>query len=284
MPRHSIALLAALALLVGCGDEGPPTAHSAGETVVWAVGDGADGAAAGERLADYIVRQRPQRFFYLGDVYQDGTASDFADHYAPFYGALARITDPVIGNHEYAARASGYEPYWRQERGWDAETAEHRAYVDAASGWQLIAYSSETDPASEAEWIGRQLTRHSGTCRIAFAHRGRYVVADELHTDNPDQIPIWTQLAGRTAINLIAHDHVYGRLAPIDGVTVILSGAGGHELRGLGEQLHPVAATHAGVPTATRLVLRRGAADFRQVDADGHVHDSGTIRCKPADG
>jgi hypothetical protein len=284
MPRRSIGLLAALALLVGCGNQGPSPAHSAGETVVWAVGDGADGSAAGERLADYIVQQRPQRFFYLGDVYQDGTASEFADHYAPFYGGLAGRTDPVVGNHEYASRASGYEPYWHQERGWSAETAQHRAYVDAASGWQVIAYSSETDPTSEAEWIGRQVTRHSGTCRIAFGHRGRYVVADELHTDNVDQSPIWSQLAGRTAINLIAHDHLYGRLAPIDGVTVLLSGAGGHDLRGLGEQLHPVAATHAGVPTATRLVLRRGAADFRQVDADGNVYDSGTIRCKPAGG
>jgi hypothetical protein len=33
------------------------------------------------------------------------------------------------------------------------------------------------------------------------------------------------------------------------------------------------------VPTATRLVLRRGAVDFRQVDASGRVYDSGTIPC-----
>ena len=53
-------------------------------------------------------------------------------------------------------------------------------------------------------------------------------------------------------------------------------------MRAPGEQRHAVAAAHAGVATATRLVLRRGALDFRQVDAIGRVYDSGTIRCTPA--
>jgi hypothetical protein len=67
------------------------------------------------------------------------------------------------------------------------------------------------------------------------------VVADAMHDDNPDQRPIWSALAGRTAVNLVAHNHLYGRLAPIDGVRVLVSGAGGHELRELGEQRHAVA-------------------------------------------
>jgi hypothetical protein len=36
------------------------------------------------------------------------------------------------------------------------------------------------------------------------------------------------------------------------------------------------------VATATRLVLRPGAADYQQVDKNGTVYDSGTIGCVPA--
>jgi hypothetical protein len=87
---------------------------------------------------------------------------------------------------------------------------------------------------------------------------------------------------GKTAIHLVAHNHIYGRPSPIHGVNVLVSGAGGHNLRSLGTQHHPVDASKTGVPTATKLVLRPGAADFEQVDKDGNVYDSGTIGCTPA--
>jgi hypothetical protein len=274
-------LLTGGALLVRGGGAEREAAGAVARTVVWAAGDGADGSPAARQLARYVKRQRPGRFLYLGDVYDSGTATEFAQHYDPVYGPLAQRTDPVVGNHEYGLRASGYFPYWRRQRGWSPDRALHRSYVDA-SGWQVIAYSSESDPAQEAAWVRRQVVRRGGTCRIAAAHRGRYVLADTAHDDNVDQGPIWHELAGRTAINLIGHNHIYARLTPIDGVTVLLSGAGGHDLRGLGQRRHPVAAVKIGVPTATRLVLRRGAADFRQVDAKGRVYDSGTVRCTPA--
>jgi acid phosphatase type 7 len=279
----ALALLVAAALLASGGDEreAGPGAGRAG-TVVWAVGDGADGSADGRRLARYVAARRPDRFIYLGDVYETGAAREFAEHYDPVYGRLAGRTDPVIGNHEYAGRDAGYLPYWRRERGWSSGRALHRSSVDPVSGWQVIAYSSESDPRREGAWVRRQVARHGGTCRIAAGHRGRYVAADTAHGDNRDQAPIWRALAGRTAVNLVGHNHLYARLAPIDGVHVLVSGAGGHELRALGPQRHAVAAIRTGVPTATRLTLRRGALDFRQVDARGRVYDAGTITCTPA--
>jgi hypothetical protein len=223
------------------------------------------------------------RFFYLGDVYENGTAREFRDYYEPVFGALADRTDPVIGNHEYAARREGYYPYWRKKRGWTPEHSLHRSYVDRASGWQVLAYSSESDAHDEARWLASELTKHEGTCRIAFAHRGRYVVADDAHADNVDQQPVWAQLAGNVAINLVAHDHVYGRLAPRNGVHVIVSGAGGNELRGLGAQRHAVRAAESGIPMVTELTLRRGAAELRQLAATGKVYDQETIPCRDGD-
>ncbi len=272
-------VLAAIASLFGIGERVQDRAP--GRTVVWALGDGADGSAEGRRLAAYVRSQRPDRFIYLGDVYERGTRAEFRANYHASYGRLARRTDPVLGNHEFKRRFHGYYPYWERRRGFDRERARHRAYVDD-TGWQLIAYSSESKPWLEAEWLRAQVASYPGTCRIAAGHRGRHAVADDMHGDNPDLEPIWAALAGRTAVNLVAHSHLSGRLAPIDGVHVLVSGAGGHGLRTPGAQTQAVAAVQAGMPTATRLELRRGSLDFSQVDATGRVYDSGTIGCAPA--
>ena len=52
------------------------------------LGDGADGSSISRALADYVIAQNPDRFFYLGDVYETGTAAEFAGKYEPLYGAL----------------------------------------------------------------------------------------------------------------------------------------------------------------------------------------------------
>jgi hypothetical protein len=265
-------------LVVASAAPPPPT----GQTIVYALGDGADGSATSRDLANYVIARSPDRFFYLGDVYETGTAAEFTNNYEPLYGALAARTDPVIGNHEYGNRSTGYYPYWMNKRSWTQEQAKHRSYVDAASGWQVIAYSSETDMVAEGNWVAAELLKHSGTCRIVMAHKGRHVVVDTAHGDNTSQESVWTRIVNVAAINLVGHNHIYGRLTPISGVHVLVSGAGGHGLRSLGTQHHTVAASKTGVATATRLVLRRGAADFSQVDKNGIVYDSGTITCTPA--
>jgi len=261
---------------------GMPAGAQAGQTIVFALGDGADNGSASVALANYVKAQNPNRFFYLGDVYETGTASEFSSKYEPMYGSMASKTDPVIGNHEYPNRSTGYYPYWQSKRGWSSGTAQHRSYVDAASGWQVIAYSSEHSASSEATWVAAEIAKHPGTCRIVMAHKGRHVVPDSSHNDNTGQEVVWAKIVNKTAINLVGHNHIYGRLAPISGVNVFVSGAGGHGLRSLGSQHHTVAKTKTGVATATRLVLRRGAADFSQVDKNGTVYDSGTIACTPA--
>ena len=209
----------------------------------------------------YIEGQDPDRFFYLGDVYDTGTAEEFERNYDPLYGDLAGRTDPVIGNHEYPNVESGYYPYWQGKRGWTEAQAKHRSYIDPESGWQVIAYSSETEPAAEARWVMRQIDKQDGTCR----HRARAprAVLDRRLATHGQRRPgaHLDALAGKTAINLAAHSHVYGRLEPIDGVTVIVSGQGGHDIRELGPQQHEVAASTAGATSVTRLVLRPGEAE-----------------------
>jgi hypothetical protein len=280
MAWRAITVVVVGALVLGACGEDDGTEEG---TIVYAVGDAADGSAQATELAAYVKEQDLDRFFYLGDVYETGTAAEFERNYDPLYGDLAGRTDAVVGNHEYLNRANGYYPYWQGKRGWTEKRAKHRSYIDSESGWQVIAYSSETDPATEARWVARQMEKQDGTCRIALAHRARYSIADSEHTDNVDQEPVWKALAGKTAINLAAHSHVYGRLAPIDGINVIVSGQGGHDLRELGTQHHRVEADAAGAPTVTRFMLQPGEAEVTQVGTDGKTYDSETITCARAD-
>jgi len=273
--------------LLGRSDGGRVTALGTSATTMFALGDGATGGTQSKELARYIERQHPDRFLYLGDVYESGTAEEFKNNYEPIYGSLAARTDPVLGNHEFKNRdKGGYYAYWRKKRGWSAERARHRSYV-TPEGWQVIAYSSEHAQDAEyatreAAWVEKQVSKHGGTCRIAMAHRGRHVVTDSAHGDNRGQERVWSKLRHKTAVDLRAHNHIFGRLSPIDGINVLVSGAGGARLREFGRQHHRVAAKLRSVHTATKLTLRRGRADFQQVDKDGDVHDRGTIRCVPA--
>jgi hypothetical protein len=194
MAWRAITVVVVGALVLGACGEDDGTEEG---TIVYAVGDAADGSAQATELAAYVKEQDLDRFFYLGDVYETGTAAEFERNYDPLYGDLAGRTDAVVGNHEYLNREHGYYPYWQGKRGWTEKRAKHRSYIDSESGWQVIAYSSETDPATEARWVARQMEKQDGTCRIALAHRARYSIADSEHTDNVDQEPVWKVLAGR---------------------------------------------------------------------------------------
>src|SRR5262249_13013046 len=88
------------------GDWMPSRAKPA--SIVWAIGDGADGGADGRAVAAMVGSHRIDRLLYLGDVYESGTAREFRTNYAPLYGRFASITAPAIGNPEGPNLASRY--------------------------------------------------------------------------------------------------------------------------------------------------------------------------------
>ncbi|TMC87017.1 MAG: hypothetical protein E6J12_13615, partial [Chloroflexi bacterium] len=65
--------------------------------VVAAVGDGASGEPAANSVVNTIRSWSPNLFLYLGDVYEDGSYSEFTNWYEDSFGVLRPITDPVIG-------------------------------------------------------------------------------------------------------------------------------------------------------------------------------------------
>jgi hypothetical protein len=252
----------------------------AGPATVWAVGDGADGGERAKRLVARIADDHPARLLYLGDVYERGTAGDFAGNYASTYGRLASITAPTPGNHDWPRHPEGYDPYWRGVTG--ATTPPWYAF--SVAGWQVLALNSEAphDAGSEqVAWLRTQLT-DDGTCRLAFWHRA--YLSDGRHGDQHDVAPLWDQLRGRAALVLNGHDHDTQRFKAVDSITELVAGAGGKSFYGVDASDPRLAFADDHTVAAVRLALRPGGADVAVVAADGRVLDRSSVTCRPLPG
>ncbi len=251
----------------------------ADRATIWAVGDAADGGRAAARVADLIVADDPDRFLYLGDVYETGTAQEFAANYAADFSPLDAIAAPTPGNHEWPNRAQGYFPYWERAKGRPIRDY----YAFRVGRWQILSLNSETahDPASQQlRWLDRRLrrSRRFGDCRIAFWHRPLESAAT-VHGDQPDVEPLWDAIAGRARVVVNGHDHTMQRLRRRDGVVELIAGSGGRELYRL-DPLDPrprfANDTDHG---ALRIALKRESARLAFVTEEGAVVDSSRVRC-----
>jgi acid phosphatase type 7 len=249
--------------------------HS-GPTVVWAIGDGADGSSAARSVARRIAAGRPDRLLYLGDVYEHGTGPEFSRNYRALYGSLDPRTAPTPGNHDWPSHREGYDPYWRKVTGTEPPTF----YSFTAGGWQLMSLNSESphdEGSRQLHWLRGQLAG-AGDCRLAFWHRPRFSAG--MHGDQPDVQPFWDALRGRARLVVNGHDHNMQRLRPKGGITELIAGAGGHGHYGLDPRYRGLAFHDTRKYGALRMSLRPGAARYAFVAASGRTLDSGTVRCR----
>jgi hypothetical protein len=260
---------------------GLASSNSTRPAVVWAVGDGADGERYSSRVGRLVARGNPDRFLYLGDVYEDGTAEEFKNNYAPVFGRFADITAPTPGNHEWPNHAEGYDPYWKGILGKDIP----EYYRFSLAGWEILSLNSETpheEASAQVRWLRSNLPGDT-TCRLAFWHRPRYSFGD--HGNQPDVTPLWNALRGRAVLIVNGHEHNMERFAPRDGITELVAGSGGRGIYPI--EPSELAQLEFGNDTdfgALRLKLRPGSADYRFVAVDGRTLDSGTVRCRVGSG
>lgn len=250
-----------------------PERHS----VVWAIGDGADGGSASRAVATMVASRRADRLLYLGDVYETGTSAEFQSNYRPAYGRFDSITAPTIGNHEWPNVATGYVPYWSSVRG----APPPLWYAFAVSGWQLISLDSNlpTSP-DQLGWLRNEIrsTPRYGNCRIVFMHHPFFSAG--LHGDLTALQSVFGELRGHATIALAGHDHDMQRLRRVNGITQFVEGAGGRDLYPVNSgdpRLAFFDDTHHG---ALRLGLRPGAATASFIAREGTTLDSSSVRCR----
>ena len=266
-----LAAAAALAVLAGAAQAEPERAE------VWAVGDAATPNQSARRLAARIRAADPDRFLYLGDVYEDGTAREFREHYHPLYGPLAAVTDPTPGNHEWANRYRGYYPYWRRQKGrrqppWSSTSI---------AGWEILALNSQAAHGSgsrQLRWLRRALAEPETNCRIAFTHAPRFSAGT--YSDADHMKPIWRALTGKAKALLSGHDHNLQRLKSRGGLTQYIAGAGGATPYEVDRGDPQLAWGRGGRYGALRIVLEPGEATFEFRDLTGRLLDTSRRTCR----
>lgn len=247
------------------------------EAEIWAVGDG--DADSGMLVSDLLARNEVDRLLYLGDVYERGTAEEFAANYEPSYGQFADLTAPTLGDHEARRAATGYQPYWTDATG----TPPPDFYWFDAGGWQIISLNSEVAHAPNSDQVAwlKAATSGPGTCRLAFWHRPRFN-AGTVHTGDADVTPFWRVLEGQATVVLNGNEHNMQRFAPVGGITQFISGAGGRGRYPLRPDPPPSLVfgddENFG---ALRLELQPGLATYAFVSVGDEVLDSGEIECDP---
>jgi hypothetical protein len=247
---------------------------------------------AEQRVADQIAGWRPDLFFYLGDVYANGSPEEFANWYGEggtFFSRFRAITDPVMGNHEYLTGGGApYLDYWGG--------VPHQ-YGFTAGAWHVVviddngAYGQSRTDSPQYRWLADDLAHDDARCTMVLWHRPVFSL-DSGDPPAAEFADYWQLLAAHhvTAV-LTGHAHNYQRWTPLDGagapspsgVTQLVVGTGGQWISALsGTDPRLVASYDAGSAAwgALRLDLSASGAAYSFTTLDGTVVDHGRIPCR----
>lgn len=260
------------------------------------------GAAATAALVRNVLARHPEAaVFTTGDhAYPDGSAEQFRECYAPFWGEFNPVTVPTPGNHDYRTPLAGaYFDYF------DVFAARPGArptgyYSFRHGAWRVVVLNSllAVEPGSvQLRWLERTLDATPQHCVAAIWHHP--LRSSGYHGYLPwdagrETVAFWRVLlrhGGRIVLN--GHDHVYERFAPLgadgrpraDGLRQFTVGTGG-------AWLHPVIlrrahSQHLRNDTYGVLIVLLGpdGYEWAYVGTDGAIHDRGVeqVECaRPA--
>jgi hypothetical protein len=270
----AVAAALAVAAAASAQDGAPAPPERA---VVWAAGDVATPGVRADRVAALVRRGEPDRFLYLGDVYETGTFEEFRRWYHRRFGRLASITDPTIGNHEWDNRFQGYYRYWYRRKGQRLPAW----FKTQIAGWEILSLNSQAQHGTDSaqlSWL-RAALEGPGDCRIAFWHRPRY--SEGAYGGAADLNPFWTALAGHARIVLNGHDHNLQRHAPQLGMVEYVVGAGGRGRYKLHRGPSTMVWGTDRFDGALRMVLTPGRALLEFRAPNGRLLDRSRATCSP---
>ena len=184
--------------------------------VLLAAGDIADcgpGAASTAKL----LQSQQGLILAIGDLaYPSGSREDFKRCYEPTWGKFRDRLKTVPGNHEYMT--AGGKPYFTA-MGDAAGPAGKGYYSFDFHGWHIIGLNSHipiNDKSPQIAWLKRDLAETTAQCVLSFVHLPRFSSGEG--GDNDSLSAAWETLTqGGTSLVLAGHDHLYERLAPLDG-------------------------------------------------------------------
>ena len=247
-----------------------------------------------DELTARILDTIPGTVFTAGDnAYEDGTAEEFANCYAPTWGRHQDRTRPTAGNHEY--RTDDAAPYY-EYFGASAGPAGLGYYSYDLGAWHIVALNSNIDMregSAQERWLRADLAGRADQCVLAYWHHPRFSSGD--HGNDPETAPLVRALydAGGEIV-VSGHDHNYERFAPqtaggtLDearGIRQFVVGTGGTDLRRMSTPRSNSEARNDQAHGVLKLTLYSGSYEWVFIPIEGQSYtDTGSGACHGVDG
>lgn len=245
--KLAVLAVTALVCFVGMTVAAQTSLSAAGaDPVLAGAGDISSCANDNDEATSVLLDGIAGSVFTLGDnVYETGSATEFATCYDPTWGRQKARTHPTSGNHEYnTTGAMGYYGYFGAAAG-DPAKGYYSWDVDAA--WHIIVLNSECTQiggcaagSPQEVWLRADLAANASKNVIAMMHKPLFSSGANVTTTQA----LWDALYEYGAdIVLTGHDHDYERFAPQSpsgvadgtfGIREFVVGTGGRSLSAFG--------------------------------------------------
>jgi hypothetical protein len=283
----------------GTTSSGDPPSPSPASTMAWpnevnfiGAGDISWCSNNGDEATAKLLDTLPGTVFTTGDnVYEEGTATEFAHCYDPTWGRHRARTRPSPGNHDYlTAGASAYYTYF----GWHAGPSGRGYYRYHVGSWHVISLNSNVSMAqgsAQYTWLENILAADSALCTLAYWHHPLFASGTQVGGDAASR-PLWNLLFRYGAdVILVGHEHNYERFAPqtpravadsTHGITEFVVGTGGKTLSSAvrSPRLPNSQVFNSSTWGVLRLRLGDGGYRWKFIPVAGKVFtDRGSTRC-----
>ena len=266
---------------------------SPGPAILVGAGDIATCAGTDDSATASLIAGIDGTVFTAGDnAYEEGTAANFRDCYAPTWGRFLDRTLPAIGNHEYLTTdAVGYFGYFGSaagdpSQGWYArDVGTWRVYI-LNSNCNTVGGCRAGSP--QERWLRADLAANPTACTLAIWHHPRFSSGE--HGNFVSMTPIWEALYDAGAELVInGHDHDYERFDPQtpagkadpNGIVEIIVGTGGRGLRAVGKPIANSVVHNDNTFGVLKLTLSDGSWESTFLPVPGRTFtDTSTGTCR----
>jgi hypothetical protein len=271
------------------------TPPPSGDPVLVGAGDIASCSSSGDEATANLLDGIAGTVFLLGDnVYDSGTATEYANCYDPTWGRHKARTKPSPGNHEYnTLNATGYYGYFGSAAG--DPTKGYYSYD--LGNWHIIVLNSNSScttiscalGSAQDTWLRADLAANTKTCTLAYWHHPRFN-SGASHGNNTAVANFWNALYQYGAdVILNGHEHVYERFAPqkpdasadpVNGIRQFTVGTGGRSHYTFGTSQPNSEVRDGNTYGVLKLTLHATSYDWQFVPVAGaSFTDSGTGNC-----
>ena len=207
-----------------------------------ALGDSGWGSAEQYAVSDRMDAASPDFIVHTGDVvYKRGRWKRYEERFVNPYKKLLDkgvVFYPVPGNHDYYSK--GGEAYFRY-----FSYLPGNYYAIETGLVDFFALDTNIILKGDGEqlrWLRARLENSDATYKVVYMHHPFFTSGDHGEDGYPKPLeatlrPIFE--AGGVSLVLTGHDHNYERLGPVGGVTYIVTGGGGKDLRMKGKVESP---------------------------------------------